>query len=471
MNHLNDVTFTIPIQFESKDRVSNFKIVLAYLLKHIDARIFILESDTKARFYELIHEDLSARCWYKFYEVGKNVEFHRTKFLNIMAKGCSTQIIVNYDADVLLKPEQYAEAVELILSGKCDMCFPYDGKFRDIPERFHERIRRELSIDFLNPEECPPQAPKSVGGALLLDRKKFIEAGMENEYFISWGHEDKERIARFQKLGFTVGRVEQPLYHLVHQKTKGPAENVERQKNLYVKIARMGKEELKQEVSTWHWVDSNPDRIPKKLHYCWFGGEMDEQSKQCIEGWKKLMPDFELFQWDETNLPVQNAYVKMAIMNKKWANLSNFIRLEVLDRMGGIYFDTDVEVVRPFHPLLKNECFAGFQITGIKHGTLVNNAVFGACAGHWLAREMRDRLLRKFDALEGAQESSPQLITQVLMEKGLKDYDEHGKIVCGMKIYPVQYFYPYSWRGHFTPSCVKHDTYCIHHWAKRWEHR
>lgn len=99
--------------------------------------------------------------------------------------------------------------------------------------------------------------------------------------------------------------------------------------------------------------------IPKKIHYCWFGRkELPEKAKKCIASWKKYCPDFEIIEWNEDNIDVyQNPYTTYTYDNKRFAFLSDYLRLLIVYKEGGIYFDVDVEVVRPIDELLENQAF------------------------------------------------------------------------------------------------------------------
>ena len=94
--------------------------------------------------------------------------------------------------------------------------------------------------------------------------------------------------------------------------------------------------------------------IPKTIHYCWFGyGEKPKLAKKCIESWKRFCPDYEIIEWNENNIDVNmNAYTKMCYEQNRYAFLSDYVRLLVVNIHGGIYFDTDVEVVKSFDDLL-----------------------------------------------------------------------------------------------------------------------
>ena len=103
--------------------------------------------------------------------------------------------------------------------------------------------------------------------------------------------------------------------------------------------------------------------IPKKIHYCWFGkNELPTKAKKCIASWKKYCPDYEIVEWNEDNYDVhQNAYTTYTYDNKKFAFLSDYARLQIILREGGIYFDVDVEVVRSLDELLRYPAFFGFE--------------------------------------------------------------------------------------------------------------
>ena len=123
--------------------------------------------------------------------------------------------------------------------------------------------------------------------------------------------------------------------------------------------------------------------IPKKIHYCWFGGkELPELAKKCIASWEKYCPDYEIIEWNESNFDVNmNGYTQMCIAEKKYAFLSDFARLVVVAQHGGVYFDTDVELVKPIDALMEHEAFfcfetpeyvaSGLGFGSVAHGTAI----------------------------------------------------------------------------------------------------
>ena len=130
--------------------------------------------------------------------------------------------------------------------------------------------------------------------------------------------------------------------------------------------------------------------IPKKIHYIWVGGNpLTPLAEKCIESWKKYCPDYEIVRWDESNFDVnQNQYCKEAYENKKWAFVSDYIRLKVLYEEGGIYMDTDVEVVKPLDKFLSNPAFSGFE-----NDTMIPTGIIASEKNNpWV-----DKLLKKYD--------------------------------------------------------------------------
>lgn len=183
--------------------------------------------------------------------------------------------------------------------------------------------------------------------------------------------------------------------------------------------------------------------IPKKIHYCWFGrGEKPKLAKRCIASWRKFCPNYEIIEWNEDNFDV-NAYpyAVWCLKNKKWAYLSDFVRLEVVRRHGGIYFDTDVELICAPDELLKYEAFYGFE-----NNQFINSGVgFGAEAGHPTVVAMEEQYLEKKPDGNGNFEvcGCPQLNTEALLSMGLQ-LNGQRQNVCGAEILPVDYLNPYD---------------------------
>lgn len=207
---LSDVTFTIPVSYDHKDREENLSLNVCMLQRSFKTNIIIGEQGTKQ------FEKFAA--YTGFYIGFPYKEFHRTKMLNQMAHEARTPIVVNWDADVFISPLQVWKAVELIRHGKADFVYPYDGRFARVPRTNFKRLEKSLDVGILKePYHGTRKADaKSVGGAVIAKKQSFIDAGGENENFVSYGPEDVERELRFTRLRYKVARVEGILYHLDH---------------------------------------------------------------------------------------------------------------------------------------------------------------------------------------------------------------------------------------------------------------
>ena len=202
--------------------------------------------------------------------------------------------------------------------------------------------------------------------------------------------------------------------------------------------------------------------IPKKIHYCWFGGnEKPEKAKKCIASWKKYCPDYEIIEWNENNFDVdQNEYTHRCAQEKRYAFLSDYARLVIVEEYGGIYFDTDVEVIRPIDDLLDYEAFFGFE-----NKEFVNTGVGFGAIPHQKAVTLMKAAYSEF--LDGTKPftSCPALNTKALLLEGLQR-NGRQQTVAGAEILPVEYFNPYD----DTTGRLKktRNTYSIHWYSKSW---
>lgn len=205
--------------------------------------------------------------------------------------------------------------------------------------------------------------------------------------------------------------------------------------------------------------------IPKKIHYCWFGrGEKSDKAKKCIASWHRLCPDHEIIEWNEDNFDIHmNPYTEMCYAERKFAFLSDYARLWILEREGGLYFDVDVEVIRSFDPLLTHEAFFGFETD-----EFINTGVgFGTEAGHPVVRAMLTAYDPLLDGTHGTV-GCPILNTQALDAFGLVKNGQTQE-VGGAVIYPAEYFNPYN--DILGKLCKTENTYSIHWFAKSWMSR
>jgi mannosyltransferase OCH1-like enzyme len=205
--------------------------------------------------------------------------------------------------------------------------------------------------------------------------------------------------------------------------------------------------------------------IPRTIHYCWFGpNSKSALNERCLESWRRHLSDYEIKEWNETNSPLDNVYCRASHARGLWSRVANYVRLHALYTEGGIYLDTDVEVLKSFTPLLHHKCFLGFQQKE-ELSDWVNNAIAGAQAGHSLLRRCMELTVEAFTEA-GEFSRSPTIMTRALREMGLREYGLQE--IKDVAVYPAEYFYPYPWFGKFSPDCIKEETYCVHYWEGSW---
>ena len=200
------------------------------------------------------------------------------------------------------------------------------------------------------------------------------------------------------------------------------------------------------------------DMIPKKIHYYWFGkGEMPQQAKDCIASWHQCMPDWEYRLWDETNFDVNSVpYTKEAYEAKKFAFVSDYVRLWALCNEGGLYLDVDFRVYNSFGDLLHLTAFAGFE--GSKHSPLMMGVIASEPHGIWVEEQLDAYQSRHFMNADGTLDmtTNVKFVTEVMKSKGFvtngqeQDYKD-------LHVFPVDYFCPKQTTGEYFRTL---NTYC-----------
>ena len=213
--------------------------------------------------------------------------------------------------------------------------------------------------------------------------------------------------------------------------------------------------------------------IPKKIHYCWFGGKpLNALGRRCLDSWKTYFPDYEIICWDESNSDLTGCrYVREAYEAGKWAFVSDYVRFKVLYEQGGLYFDTDVEVIRPFDDLLST---AGAAFMGCENPAgqplAVNPGLgFAAEAGHALIGELLDDYEHdSFCRPDGTPElyTVVERVTALLRRHGLEDAARIQDI-AGVRVYPTEYFCPIDMNT--GKMRITENTHSIHRFAASWE--
>ena len=213
--------------------------------------------------------------------------------------------------------------------------------------------------------------------------------------------------------------------------------------------------------------------IPKVIHYCWFGrNPLPDLAIKCMDSWKKFFPDYEIKEWNESNFDVNCcAYVKEAYEAKKWAFVSDYARFWILYYYGGLYFDTDVEVIKPFDDIIKRGAFIGCEQTKkTAPGLGVNPGLgLGVNPGLSLFKEIIDKYHSVHFKKENGDLNTNITVVTYTTDIMLKhNWKPDGTIqeIEGIHIYPPEYFCPMDYitgKINITPN-----TYSVHHYTASW---
>lgn len=213
--------------------------------------------------------------------------------------------------------------------------------------------------------------------------------------------------------------------------------------------------------------------IPKIIHYCWFGGNpLPDSAKKCIASWKKILPDYEIKEWNENNFDVNMIpYIEEAYRVKKFAFVSDFARFYILYKYGGLYFDTDVEVVKPLDSIINKGAFMGCEHTATENlGTLgVNPGLgFGMEANLPIIKEVIEYYKQQHYILSDGTKN-PMTVVDVMssfLEKYGLEISDKIQTIKGITVYPKEYFCPKDFEtGKLN---ITSNTYSIHHFDFSW---
>lgn len=210
--------------------------------------------------------------------------------------------------------------------------------------------------------------------------------------------------------------------------------------------------------------------IPKIIHYCWFGGKpLPKIAEKCIASWKKYLPDYEIKRWDESKFDVNAIpYTREAYAACKYAFVSDYARFWILYHYGGVYFDTDVEVIRPIDDIINRGGFLGVESNRNGIYTVNPGLGFAATQGTAVIGEMVNMYSTfHFINTDGASDlkNIVEITTDYLSSKGLQNTDEIQHC-CGFTIYPKDYFCPIDYDTRELK--ITENTRTIHHYAESW---
>jgi len=203
-------------------------------------------------------------------------------------------------------------------------------------------------------------------------------------------------------------------------------------------------------------------KIEKIIHYCWIGNApMSNLNLKCLESWKKYLPDYKIIHWNENNSPMKHPYVKAALERKLYAFASDYVRLYALQKFGGIYMDTDMELIKDPTPLLDDlEFFSAYEKVEAKS---VSCGMFGACKNNNIINQML-KYIDEYCVPKKYFVTIPAIATHIIKKMPENEF---------VKIYPYKYFYPYNPSDEqgdkqLMFSSITENTYAIHHWDASW---
>lgn len=203
-------------------------------------------------------------------------------------------------------------------------------------------------------------------------------------------------------------------------------------------------------------------KIPKKIHYCWFGpNKLNPLALKCLNSWKIFAPDYEIILWNEENFDVNKyEFVRFAYEQKKYAFVSDFVRLYVLKEFGGVYLDSDVELIKNIDTFLINPAFSGFE----DNNTVPTGIIASEKNGRWVSH-----LLDYYLFIEGDIKFIPNtklITTDALKHNLICNNNEQYLNELDVRFYPSDYFCP---KSHYTGKIsLTENTYAIHHFSGSW---
>lgn len=209
-------------------------------------------------------------------------------------------------------------------------------------------------------------------------------------------------------------------------------------------------------------------RIPKIIHYIWLGGgKLDGLSQRCVNSWHEILPDYRIVRWDEKNsagMIMSNDYAREAYAAKKYAFVSDYLRLRILFHKGGIYMDTDVEVIKPLDKFLDCGAFSSFE-----GEANIPTALLGAAKGNgWIGYLLEYYRDRHFVKPNGKYDTATnvEIITRLSAERGFVADGRYQELFDDARIYPKEYFCPFDLS--VRRMSVTENTYAIHHYNGSW---
>lgn len=203
--------------------------------------------------------------------------------------------------------------------------------------------------------------------------------------------------------------------------------------------------------------------IKKIIYYTWVSDKpFPEKYRHFIDGWKKLMPDYEIIELNIDNYP-HNPWTDAAVAQKKFILAGHYARCQRIYETGGFYCDIDIEAIKSFDELLNDSMCVGCECDDV-----VNNAIFGCEKGHWFMKECMEYMDKyPLDSPNIELETGPRMFTNIMKKHGFNGKNTNQKVL-DVSIYNNKYFYPYFYTEKYYPECIKPETIAIHHWGNTW---
>ncbi|HBK83735.1 MAG TPA: hypothetical protein DDZ41_09095 [Flavobacterium sp.] len=209
--------------------------------------------------------------------------------------------------------------------------------------------------------------------------------------------------------------------------------------------------------------------IPKIIHYCWFGGaKKSGLIKECIQSWHTFLPDYKIVEWNETNSDLSHPFVQKAYQQKMWAFVSDYVRLDVLSKYGGIYLDTDMMILKNFDALLNHQCFFGAE-----DKNFINCSIIGCQAGFQFIEKCKLIYNEVINVNATKEITIPKLVTNEFREYyAFKDVFTEILKIDEITIYPEHYFYPLPYSNKWDLKNYKNyihiRSFAVHLWSSSW---
>lgn len=206
--------------------------------------------------------------------------------------------------------------------------------------------------------------------------------------------------------------------------------------------------------------------IPHKIHYCWFGyHKKPKLIQKCISSWKTYLPDWQIIEWNESNYDInKNTYISEAYRQGKWAFVVDYARFDILNEQGGIFLDTDVELLRPIpENFLEYEAFTGFE----SDKTINPGLIYASIPGQTILKELTTVYENKKygEKIDGRVENIVDISTEVLRQHGLQKNNTF-QIIEGVAVFPKEYFCCFN--HEIQAFEMEEQTVSIHHYFASW---